>query len=235
MQHISSEVKQSSNSSLSWAWPSSAPACCMKFSPVNQNICIPPFPPACIITINHNNDAACYARLYKYFSLLHIRQSSLVCFKKTSFPKGRRHNKKTRKCGTFLNLRLIWKILTPPIGSIWDIFEFENILMAEEPPGLTSQKGYLGIFTLKRGKLSVFLFFLGWGLRVTYNSDFFEKFGFSNVRIWIWDIFVFFLTPPPPFGTLSQIFLFLNYDASPKESGVYLGESNCSSKGNLAI
>ena len=39
-----------------------------------------------------------------------------------------------------------------------DIFEFDNILLAEESPGLTFQKGYLGIFTLKRGKLSVLIF-----------------------------------------------------------------------------
>ena len=30
--------------------------------------------------------------------------------------------------------------------------------MAEEPPRLTSQKDYLGIFTLKMGKLSVLIF-----------------------------------------------------------------------------
>ena len=40
---------------------------------------------------------------------------------------------------TFLNFRLFWKTLTPPpLRSIPDIFEFENILMAENPPGLTS-------------------------------------------------------------------------------------------------
>ena len=55
--------------------------------------------------------------------------------------KGRRHNLKTEKFWTmseigltFLNFRLIWKMLTPPLGSISDIFEFENILMTEDPP-----------------------------------------------------------------------------------------------------
>ena len=54
-------------------------------------------------------------------------------------------------------------MLTPPLGSISDFFEFENILRAEDPPGLTSSKGYLGIFTLKRVKLSalIFLFRMG--------------------------------------------------------------------------
>ena len=39
--------------------------------------------------------------------------------------------------------------------------------MAEEPPGLTSQKGYLGI---EKVQIKCFNFsILGWGLRVTYN------------------------------------------------------------------
>ena len=39
----------------------------------------------------------------------------------------------------FLNFRLIWKCWPPlPLRSILNIFEFENILMAEDPPGLTS-------------------------------------------------------------------------------------------------
>ena len=41
--------------------------------------------------------------------------------------------------------------------------------MAEEPPGLTSQKGYLGIFTLKRGKLSVLVFLFM--LRRSYEAS----------------------------------------------------------------
>ena len=36
----------------------------------------------------------------------------------------------------------------PPLGSNSDIFEFENILTAEDPLGQTSKNGYLGIFTL---------------------------------------------------------------------------------------
>ena len=42
-------------------------------------------------------------------------------------PKGRSHNYKTGK---------LWTL--SKIGSILDIFEFENILMAKDPPGLTS-------------------------------------------------------------------------------------------------
>ena len=34
---------------------------------------------------------------------------------------------------TFLNFRLLSKMLTPPLGSISDIFEFDNILMAGDP------------------------------------------------------------------------------------------------------
>ena len=41
--------------------------------------------------------------------------------------------------------------------------------MAEDPLEQTSKKGYLGIFTMKMGKLSVF--------RVIFNSDMFEKLG----------------------------------------------------------
>ena len=51
-------------------------------------------------------------------------------------------------------------MLTPPLGSILDIFEFENILMAEDPLGQTSEKGYFGIFALKMGILSVFILIL---------------------------------------------------------------------------
>ena len=45
--------------------------CTIIFLPGNQNI---PLYLACIITINHANDPACYARLSKSFSLLHITQ-----------------------------------------------------------------------------------------------------------------------------------------------------------------
>ena len=49
-------------------------------------------------------------------------------------------------------------MLTPPLGSNSDFFEFENILTAEDPLGQTPEKGYLGAFTLKMGILSVFMF-----------------------------------------------------------------------------
>ena len=60
--------------------------------------------------------------------------------------------------------------------------------------------------------------FLGWGLKVTYNSDIFEKLR-PPMRFQMYKfefqtfLFVFFI-PPTLFGTLSQIFPFLNYDAS---------------------
>ena len=76
---------------------------------------------------------------------------------------------------------------------------------------------------MKRGKLSTLFFsFLGWGLRVTYNSDIFENLRpphrFSNVRIWISDIFVCFFTTPPLFGKSPKFSRFFNYDASRKET-----------------
>ena len=46
--------------------------------------------------------------------------------------------------------------------------------MADAPLGQTSEKGYLGIFTLRMGKSSC-ICILGGGLRVIYNSDIFEK------------------------------------------------------------
>ena len=57
-----------------------------------------------------------------------------------------------RKIKIFLNFRIIWKMLTPSRISfrllwIWDI------LTPKDPLGQTPEKGYLGIFTLKRVKL----------------------------------------------------------------------------------
>ena len=43
----------------------------------------------------------------------------------------------------FLNFR---KMLTPPLRSNSDIFEFENILTTEDPLGQTPEMGYLGEF-----------------------------------------------------------------------------------------
>ena len=93
-------------------------------------------------------------------------------------------------------------MLTPPLGSIWDIFEFENILMAEEPPRINILKGLFRHIYIEKGQIKCCFFsFLGWGLKVTYNLDIFEKLrppphGVSNVRIWISDIFVCFFNTP---------------------------------------
>ena len=38
----------------------------------------------------------------------------------------------------FFEVQNYLKLLTPLLGSNSDIFEFENILMAEDPPGMTS-------------------------------------------------------------------------------------------------
>ena len=85
--------------------------------------------------------------------------------------------------------------------------------MAEDPHGLTSYKGYLGIFTLKRGKLSAFNFsVLGWELRVTYNSDIFEKLRPpSDLQMSEFEFQTsLFFDPPPYFGHCTNIFPFLN-------------------------
>ena len=78
-------------------------------------------------------------------------------------------------------------MLTPPLGSISGIFEFENILMAEDPQ-TNILKGLFRHIYIEKGQIKFFNFsFLGWGLKVTYNLDIFEKLrsphGFSNVRI----------------------------------------------------
>ena len=45
----------------------------------------------------------------------------------------------------------------PPLGSNSDIIGFENILTTVDPLRQTSEKGYLGIFILKMGILSVYI------------------------------------------------------------------------------
>ena len=65
-------------------------------------------------------------------------------------------------------------MLTLPIGSILDIFEFEKILMAEDPRA-NILKGLLRHIYVEKGQLKCFNFsFLGWGLKVAYNLDIFE-------------------------------------------------------------
>ena len=56
----------------------------------------------------------------------------------------------------FLNFRMIWKMLTP-ISDI-HIFEFENILTAEDPLGQTYQKGYLEYPRIENGQIKRFSF-----------------------------------------------------------------------------
>ena len=68
--------------------------------------------------------------------------------------------------------------------------------MAEVQLGQTSYRGYLCIFTLKMGKLSGFFFFLGWDVRVIYNSDISAKLRppmtLKNSKIEIGIFFCFF-------------------------------------------
>ena len=68
-------------------------------------------------------------------------------------------------------------MLTPPLGSNTDFFEFKNILTAEGPLGQTSEKGYLVSrhICIENGHIKCFFYFLGGCLIVIYNSDIFEK------------------------------------------------------------
>ena len=124
----------------------------------------------------------------------------------------------------------------PPLPSdISDFFEFQTYLKNADPPyrinlrhfwiwehidgGRTTRinisKGLFRHIYIEKGQIKCFNFsFLGWGLIIeTFLKIWDPPHRFSNVRIWIWDIFVFF--SDPLFGTLSQIFLFFYYDASP--------------------
>ena len=112
-------------------------------------------------------------------------------------------------------------MLIPPLGSILDIFEFENIWW-RKTPRTNILKGLLRHIYIEKGQIKCFNFsFLGWGLKVTYNLDIFEKlrpppWGFKCPNL-NFRLFCFFLWPPPPFfGKKSAIFPFFNYDASPK-------------------
>ena len=63
--------------------------------------------------------------------------------------------------------------------------------------------------------------FLGWGLNIIYNSDIFEKFRpplsvFKCPNLNFRHFCFCFWSPPPLFGTLSQIFPLFNYVAYPK-------------------
>ena len=79
-----------------------------------------------------------------------------------------------------------------------DIFQFESILMAEDPLGQTSFKGYLGIFKFQKGYIKGFIFpFLGWGLRVMCNSLIFEKILKLNLGFFFFN---------PQLGNFPQIF-----------------------------
>ena len=69
------------------------------------------------------------------------------------------------------------------------------------------------------------------GLKVTYNSDIFEKLipspmGFKCPNLNLKDIYGVFGPPSPYFGKTPKIFPFFKYDASPKSTdpNVHLGD-----------
>ena len=79
---------------------------------------------------------------------------------------------------------------------------------------------FMHIFTVNRAKLSILLFFVGWGLRVNQNSDIFEKLrsfpGFQKFPNFNRGIFVCFSNLPHPMGNVPQIFSQIYFDGSPK-------------------
>ena len=113
----------------------------------------------------------------------------------------------------------------PPLSDIWDFFEFETYLKNADPPsrinlrhfwiwehidgGRTPQinilKGLFRHIYIEKGQIKCFNFsFLGWGLRVTYNWDIFEKLrpppiGFQMSEFEFETFLVFFRSPPPPY------------------------------------
>ena len=120
----------------------------------------------------------------------------------------------------FLNFRLIGKMLTPYLINFRHFLIWEHIDCGGTPR-INILKVFFRHIYIAKGQIKCFNFFsfLGWGLRVTYNWDIFEKlrpppsfFKCPNLNL---RHFCLFFIPPPLFGTLSQIFLFFNYDASP--------------------
>ena len=94
-----------------------------------------------------------------------------------------------------------------------DIFEIENLLT---PSTDILKGGYWGILHWKWAKYVISFTFLGWGLRVVYNSDSFEKSrphpGFKKFLNLIWKFF-----GPLPIGKYVWIFLYFSFDASPNK------------------
>ena len=84
----------------------------------------------------------------------------------------------------FFNLSIKWKMLTPPLGSNSDNFEFEIILTVE---------ALFRHIYMKNGQIKCFSLSFFWGaLKVIYNHTFFWKIlGLKNSQIKIGTFFVF--------------------------------------------
>ena len=94
--------------------------------------------------------------------------------------------------------------------------------MKNADPRTNILKGLFRHIYIEKGQIKCFIIsFLGWGLKVTYNSDIFEKlrpppwvFKCPNLNFsHFWGGF----DPPPLFWKMSKIFPFFDYEASPNQ------------------
>ena len=84
---------------------------------------------------------------------------------------------------TFLNFRLIWKMRTPLKYQFQTFLNLRTNWWPKTPR--TNLKGLFSHIYIEKGQIKCSNFsFLGWGLRVTYNWDIFEKFR----PPWVWKI-----------------------------------------------
>ena len=65
-------------------------------------------------------------------------------------------------------------MLNPPLGSILDFLNLRTYRW-QKMPRATILKGLLRHIYIEKDQMKCFIFFLGWGLKVTYNLDIFEK------------------------------------------------------------
>ena len=94
-----------------------------------------------------------------------------------------------KKCAS-LSWHMVKKNADPPSRINFRHFLIWEQIDGGRPHRTNILKGLFRHIYIEKDQIKCFNFsFLGWGLKVTYNSDIFEKMrpphGFSNVRIWI--------------------------------------------------